>query len=69
MGCKTTAHKLLACFLQKHPPSILGEKMSIVRCEICEVNIDTDYDEYYIKNDIQVCEDCTPIGRKDDFEI
>ena len=41
--------------------------MSIVRCEICEVNIDTDYDEYYIKNNIQVCEDCTPIDVKQEF--
>tara|TARA_R100001594_G_scaffold148993_1_gene205586 strand:- start:534 stop:653 length:120 start_codon:yes stop_codon:yes gene_type:complete len=39
--------------------------MSIIRCEKCERNIDTDYDEYF-NNDIEVCEDCTPEGVEDE---
>ena len=40
--------------------------MSIIRCEKCERNIDTDYDDYYIINYIEVCEDCTPEGVEDE---
>ena len=40
--------------------------MSIIRCEECETNIDTDYDQYFLRNDIEFCEDCTPEGVEDE---
>ena len=32
--------------------------MSIIICYKCDKRVDSDYEEYYLKDDIEICESC-----------